>query len=53
MASDDGDGYRGGSEVDRKATQRVYAEGKDTVEWGMGLIVPTWKTKGDVHDPGK
>ena len=22
-------------------------------EWRMGLIVPTWKRTGDVHDPGK
>ena len=22
-------------------------------EWVMGLIVPIWKRKGDVHDPGK
>ena len=22
-------------------------------EWRMGLIVPIWKRKGDVHDPGK
>ena len=21
--------------------------------WRMGLIVPIWKRKGDVHDPGK
>ena len=22
-------------------------------EWRMGLIVPIWKSTGDVHDPGK
>ena len=22
-------------------------------EWMIGLIVPIWKSKGDVHDPGK
>ena len=22
-------------------------------EWWMGLIVPIWKRKGNVHDPGK
>ena len=31
----------------------MYAGGKDTKEWRMGLIVPIWKRKGDVHDPGK
>ena len=37
-ARDDGDGWRGGSQVDRKATQRVYAGAKDTegVEDGPG-----------------
>ena len=29
-ARDDGDGWRGGSQVDRKATEHVYAGGKDT-----------------------
>ena len=29
-ARDVGDGWRGGSQVDRKATERVYAGGKDT-----------------------
>ena len=55
MARDVGDGWRGGSQEDRKATKRVYAGGKDipSKEWGMGLIVPIWKRKGDVHDPGK
>ena len=28
-------------------------EGKIPKEWRMGLIVPIWKRKGDVHDPGK
>ena len=28
-------------------------EGRIPKEWRMGLIVPTWKRKGDVHDPGK
>ena len=28
-------------------------EGRITKEWRMGLIVPIWKRKGDVHDPGK
>ena len=28
-------------------------EGRVPKEWMMGLIVPIWKRKGDVHDPGK
>ena len=28
-------------------------EGKVAEEWRAGLIVPVWKRKGDVHDPGK
>ena len=28
-------------------------EGRIPKEWMMGLIVPIWKMKGDVHDPGK
>ena len=28
-------------------------EGRTPKEWRMGLIVPTWKSKRDVHDPGK
>ena len=31
-ARDVGDGWRGESQVDRKATKRVYAGGKDTEE---------------------
>ena len=27
-------------------------EGRIPNEWRMGLIVPIWKRKGDVHDPG-
>ena len=23
------------------------------MEWRMGVIVPIWKRRGDVHDPGK
>ena len=40
-ARDDGDGWRGGSQVDRKATERVYAGGKDTerVEDGPAITV--------------
>ena len=28
-------------------------EGRISTEWRMCLIVPTWKRKGDVNDPGK
>ena len=28
-------------------------DGRIPEEWMMVLIVPTWKRKGDVHDPGK
>ena len=28
-------------------------EGRIPNEWRLGLIVPIWKRKGDVHDPGK
>ena len=28
-------------------------EGRIPKEWRMGLIVPIWKRKGVVHDPGK
>ena len=28
-------------------------EGRILKEWRMGLLVPIWKRKGDVHDPGK
>ena len=28
-------------------------EGRIPKEWRMGLIVPIWKRKGDVHDPRK
>ena len=28
-------------------------EGRIPKEWRMGLIVPLWKKKGGVHDPGK
>ena len=38
-------------------TQRLLSscltEGKILVEWRTGLIIPIWKMKGDVHDPGK
>ena len=50
---DDGDGWRRGNQVDRKGTERVYAGGNDTEGWMIGLIVPLWKRKGEVHDPGR
>ena len=28
-------------------------EGRMPKEWRMGLMVPTWKRKGDVHDRGE
>ena len=28
-------------------------EGKIPVEWRGGLVIPIWKMKGDIHDPGK
>ena len=32
----------------------VYMQdGRIPKEWRMGLIVPIWKRKGDVHEPGK
>ena len=44
-------------EVGFKRTGRLLnvcmQEGRIPKEWMMGLIVPIWKRKGDVHDPGK
>ena len=31
----------------------LHGRGKFPEEWRTGLIVPLWKRKGDVHDPGK
>ena len=42
-ARDVGHGCRGGSQVNRKATERVYAGRWIPKEWRMGLIVPIWK----------
>ena len=39
--------------MDRKATEHVYAVGKDTERVEDGLMVSIWKRKGGVHDPGK
>ena len=44
-------------EVEVKRTRRLLNmcthEGRIPKEWMMGLKVPIWKRKGDVHDPGK
>ena len=44
-------------EVGVKCTRRLLnvcmQAGRIPKEWRMGLIVPIWKRKGDVHDPGK
>ena len=49
-----GDGWRGGSQVHRKAILNgCMHEGRTPKEWRMGLIVPIWKRQGDGHDPGK
>ena len=40
-------------EVGVKWTGRLLNVGRIPKEWRMGLIVPIWKRKGDVHDPGK
>ena len=39
------------SQVYRKAM--CMKEGRIPKVWTMGLVVPIWKSKGDVHDPGK
>ena len=37
----------------RRLLNSCLTEGKIPVEWRTGLIIPIWKMKGDVHDPGK
>ena len=37
----------------RMLLNSCLTEGKIPVEWRTGLIIPIWKMKGDVHDPGK
>ena len=37
----------------RRLLNSCLIEGKIPVEWRTGLIIPIWKMKGDVHDPGK
>ena len=39
--------------MDRRLLNVCMQEGSIPEEWGMGLIVPIWKRKGDVHEPGK
>ena len=52
-ARDDGDGLRGGSQVDRKATERVFAGGNDTERVEDGPDSARVEKEKDVHDPGK
>ena len=37
----------------RRLLNTCMREGKIPEEWRTRLIVPVWKKKGDVHDPGK
>ena len=37
----------------RRLLNTCMREGKIPEEWWTGLIVPVWKRKGNVHDPGK
>ena len=37
----------------RRLLNSCLTEGNIPVEWRTGLIIPIWKMKGDVHDPGK
>ena len=37
----------------RRLLNSCMREGTIPEEWWTGLIVPVWKRKGDVHDPGK
>ena len=37
----------------RRLLNSCLTEGKIPVEWRTRLIIPIWKMKGDVHDPGK
>ena len=40
--------------MDRRLLNVYMQEGRIPKEWRMGLlIVPIWKRKWDVHDPGK
>ena len=47
----DEDSWRGGSQVDRKATERVSC--RSELVWRMDPIAPIWQRRGDVHEPGK
>ena len=37
----------------RRLLNSCFTEGEIPVEWRTGLIIPVWKIKGGVHDPGK
>ena len=37
----------------KKLLNTCLRQGKVSEEWRTGLIVPIWKKKGDVQDPGK
>ena len=51
---DDGDGWRSGRQVDTVRLLNVcMQEGRIPKKWRVGLILPIWKRKGGVHDPGK
>ena len=36
----------------RRQGQMCMKEGRIPSVWMMGMVVPIWKRKGDVHDPG-
>ena len=38
--------------MDRKHLTVCMQEGMIPEEWRIGLIMPIWKRKGDVHEPG-
>ena len=39
--------------MDKRILSVCMQEGMISKEWRMGLIVPIWKMKWDVYDPGK
>ena len=39
--------------MDIAIVKYLHRRGKIPEEWRNGLIVPVWKRKEDVHDPGK
>ena len=36
----------------RRLLNTCMREGKIPEEWRTGFVVPVWKRKGDVHEPG-